>query len=140
LDEAKKHEPKRAEAFYNEAILTEEYRAKRAPNEDAQVAEFEKAKRMYQSFIDNAGGKSAYADAVKVSKSRIQDINDTIAFMKESKEIAKQQAEMDRQMKEQEAADKKAAAEAAAADKAAADKAAADKSAAEKPPAKPAAK
>lgn len=108
LDAAKQLEPKRAEAFYNEAILTEEYRAKRAPNEEAQIAEFQKAKQMYQSFIDNAGGKSVYEDAVKVSKDRIQDINDTITFMKESKEMAKQQAEMDRKMKEEEAARKKA--------------------------------
>jgi tetratricopeptide (TPR) repeat protein len=113
LDAAKQLEPKRAEAFYNEAILTEEYRAKRAPNEEAHIAEFQKAKQMYQSFIDNAGGKSVYSDAVKVSKDRIQDIEDTIMFMQESKQMAKEQAEMDKKMKEDEA--KRKAEEAAAA-------------------------
>jgi tetratricopeptide (TPR) repeat protein len=113
LDAAKKLEPNRAEAFYNEAILTEEYRAKRAPNEEAQIAAFDKAISMYESFIKNAGGKSAYSDAVKVSKDRIQDIKDIKQFMVESKEMAKQQAEMDKQMKADEEARKKAEAEAA---------------------------
>jgi len=113
LDKAKQIEPKRAEAFYNEAILTEEYRAKRAATDDAKIKEFEKAKSQYRSFISNAQGKSEYADAIKVSEGRIQDIEDTITFMKESVEMEKQQKIMDAQM----AADKKAADEQAAAEK-----------------------
>jgi len=108
LDAAKKLEPKRAEAFYNEAILTEEYRAKRAPNDEAKIKEFGKASDQYQSFINNAGGKDDYKDAVKVSKDRIQDIKDTLEFMKESIELAK---EDERNRKEMAALKKKAAAE-----------------------------
>lgn len=145
LDAAKKLEPNRAEAFFNEAILFEEFRAKRAPDMNAQIAEFEKAQKQYEAFISKAGGKSAYADAVKVSKERIQDINDTVTFMKESMEMEKQnKIEMERMKKEEEAF-KKAEAEAKAAeekDKAAAAKAAetkpADKPAAAKPAAAPA--
>ncbi len=116
LDAAKKLEPNRAEAFFNEAILFEEFRAKRAPDENAQMAEFEKAKNQYEAFISKAGGKAAYQDAVKVSKERIQDIDDTLTFMKESIEMEKQnKIEMERMKKEEEAR-KKAEAEAKAAE------------------------
>lgn len=136
LDAAKKLEPNRAEAFFNEAILFEEFRAKRAPDMNAQIKEFETAQRQYEAFISKAGGKSAYADAVKVSKERIQDINDTVTFMKESMEMEKQnKIEMERMKKEEEAA-KKAEAEAKAAEEK--EKAAAAKAEA-KPADKPAA-
>lgn len=142
LDAAKKLEPNRAEAFFNEAILFEEFRAKRAPDMNAQIAEFEKAQKQYEAFISKAGGKSAYEDAVKVSTERIRDIDDTVKFMKESMEMEKQnKIDMER-MKKEEAAFKKAEAEAKAAEekeKAAASKAAEPK-AGEKPAEKPAAK
>ncbi len=120
LDEAKKLEPKRPEAFYNEAILTEEFRAKRAASEEATIATFNKAKEQYQSFVSNAGSNDAFADAVKVSKERIEDIDATIAFMKESAEMAKEDARMQAEMKaqqEQEKKDAEAAEKAAAAEK-----------------------
>src|SRR5690606_15392894 len=61
------------------------------------IKEFEKAKSQYRSFISNAQGKSEYADAIEVSEGRIQDIEDTITFMKESVETGKQQKIMDAQ-------------------------------------------
>ena len=100
LDEAKKLEPNRPEAFYNEAILTEEFRAKRAGQGKEQIAAwqeqidvYKKAKDQYQSFINNASGKSEFEDAVKVSKSRIEDIEATVAFIEDSIQIAKNEAE-----------------------------------------------
>jgi tetratricopeptide (TPR) repeat protein len=112
LDAAKKLEPKRAEAFYNEAILTEEYRAKRAATDEAKIAEFDKAVAMYKSFIDNAGSKSVYQDAVKVSKDRIQDIEDIKKFMKESAELERQnKIEMEKLKKAEEEAKKQAEAD-----------------------------
>lgn len=132
LDAAKALEPKRPEAFYNEAILAEEYRAKRATSDAAKIVEFKKAAKQYESFVANAEGKEAFKDAVAVSKSRIQDIKDTLQFMEDGIEMAKQQAEMDKQMKAEEEARKKEEADKAAADKAAGDKGAADKGAADK--------
>jgi len=99
LDEAKKIEPSRPEAFYNEAILTEEYRAKRAGAGKEQIAAWQeqidvynKATAQYESFISNANGKAEFEDAVKVSKSRIQDIKDTVNFITDSIQIAKDDA------------------------------------------------
>jgi tetratricopeptide (TPR) repeat protein len=109
LDEAKRLEPNRPEAFYNEAILAQEYRAKRAPSEDAQIAEFNKAAAQYQSFIQKAEGKAGFEDAVKVSKDRIQDINDTIKFMKESQAMAAEDARQRAAMEAQRKADEEAA-------------------------------
>lgn len=116
LDEAKKLEPKRPEAFYNEAILTEEYRAKRAPDQAAQIAAFTKAKEQYSSFVANAGSNDAFADAVKVSKERIEDIDGTIEFMKESERLAKEDAANQAKMKAAEEQAKKDAEAAKAAE------------------------
>jgi lipoprotein NlpI len=136
LDAAKKIDASRPETYYNEAILTQEFRAKRG---DA-VTGLTKASEQYQAFIDKAGDDPVYAQAVKRSKDRMQDINDTIKFIKEGVEAkkadeeaqaqAKKQAEEDAKKKAED--DKKAAEDKAAADKAAADKAAADKAAADK--------
>lgn len=93
LDEAKKLEPNRPEAFYNEAILAQEYKAKRAGSDEAQVAEFRKAAAQYQSFIQKASGRAEFDVAVKRSKERVQDIEDTITFMEESARMAKEDAE-----------------------------------------------
>src|SRR5690606_12545477 len=67
LEEAKKLEPNRPEAFYNEAILTEEFRAKRAGAGKEQIAAWQeqidvynKATAQYESFISNASGKSEF--------------------------------------------------------------------------------
>lgn len=96
LEEAKKLEPKRPEAYYNEAILTEEYRAKRAGVGKEQlemwkdqIRVFQQAASQYQAFIERAGDASHFRDAVEVSKGRIQDIQDTLNFIEESVELAK---------------------------------------------------
>jgi len=118
LDEAKKIAPNRAEAFYNEAILTEEYRAKKAVNDSAKIKEFEKAKAQYESFVRNAQGKSAYKDAIKVSEGRIEDIEATVAFMRDGVKMAAEQKKFEAQMKKDAAAKKEADKKAAAAKKA----------------------
>lgn len=92
LDEAKKLDSKRPEAYYNEAILAEEYRAKRSADP---IPAFEAAAKQYEEFITKAGSNALYAEAVKRSRDRIQDIQDTITFMRETKELEqleKQQA------------------------------------------------
>jgi tetratricopeptide (TPR) repeat protein len=129
LDQAKKLDATRAETYYNEAILTHEFKAKRAAGPNA-VPQLEKAAQQYRDFVAKAGDGPEFADAVKRSKERSTDIDDTIKFIKEGAQAEKDAAEAEKAAKEQAAADK------AANDKAAADKAAADKAA---PPAAPAA-
>ena len=111
LDEAKKLEPSRPEAYYNEAILAQEYKAKRAGSDEATFAEFDKSIAQYQSFISKAQGKPAFEQAVKRSEARIQDMKDTMEFMKETKRLEAE--DKARQAEEKKAAEdaKKAEAE-----------------------------
>ena len=135
LDAAKKIDAARPETYYNEAILTQEFRAKRGDP----VPGLSKASEQYKAFIEKAGDDPVFAQAVKRSKDRMEDIDDTIKFIKEGIEAKKadeeaqaaqkKQAEEDAKKKAEE--DKKAAEDKAAADKAGADKAAADKKAAD---------
>ena len=131
LDEAKKIDSARPETYYNEAILTQEYRSKRGNP----IPMLEKAGEQYKAFVDKAGDDPVFAAAVKRSKERTQDIADTVKFIKEGETAKKEEEAAMAAAKEAEkaAAKEKAEAEkAAAADKAAADKAAADKAAADK--------
>jgi len=82
LDEAKKLDSSRAETYYNEAILTQEYRTK-GGNEKDTIPMFEKAAATYKQFIGKAGSAPEFADAVKRAKERTQDIEDTVKFIKE---------------------------------------------------------
>ncbi len=141
LDEAKKIDNARPETYYNEAILTQEYRAKRGNP----IPMLEKASEQYSAFVEKASDDPVFAAAVKRSKERTQDIADTVKFIKEGEQAKKDDEaaqaaakEAEKEAAKQKAeADKAAAAEKAAADKAAADKAAADKG---KPGATPAGK
>lgn len=131
LEQAKKIDGSRAETYYNEAILTHEFKAKRAAGAGA-IPQLEKAAQQYRDFVAKAGDGAEFADAVKRSKERSTDIDDTIKFIKEGQQAEKDAAEAEKAAKEQaaaQAAADKAAAEKEAADKAAADKAAADKAA-----------
>lgn len=155
LDQAKKIAPQRAETYYNEAILFQEFRAKRGKEA---IPMLQEAAKRYKEFTSRAGEDKQFAQAVKRSNERIQDIEDTIKFIKEGEEAARQEKEAQKEAeklrkqqeaeakaaKEKEAKEKaakekadKAAKDKAAKDKAAKDKAAKDKS---KPGAKPASK
>jgi tetratricopeptide (TPR) repeat protein len=126
LEEAKKIDGSRAETYYNEAILTHEFKAKRAAGPSA-VPQLEKAAQQYRDFVAKAGDGGEFADAVKRSKERSTDIDDTIKFIKEGAIAEKDAAEAEKAAKEQEAAaakEKEAADKAAAAAPPAADKAA----------------
>lgn len=107
LDAAKKLEGNRPEAYYNEAILSQEYRAKT----ENPVPAWDNAIAQYQSFIAKAGSDDAFAAAVKRSKERVQDIEDTKKFYLEGKELEKQdKIEAEKRKAEEEAAKKAAAA------------------------------
>jgi tetratricopeptide (TPR) repeat protein len=116
LEQAKKIDGARAETYYNEAILTHEFRAKRAPGAAA-IPLLEKASQQYRDFVAKAGDAAEFSAAVKRSKERSTDIDDTIKFIKEGAQAEKDAAEAEKAAKEQEA---QAAKEKAEADKAAA--------------------
>jgi hypothetical protein len=100
LDAAKKIDPNRADAYYNEGILTQEFKAKSGGAKEKTISELEKAKAIFQTFLDKAAGKPEYDGAVKRVKGdgskkdlgRIGDIDDTIAFLKLDANAQKDQA------------------------------------------------
>jgi tetratricopeptide (TPR) repeat protein len=81
LDACKKIDAARPDAYYNEGILTQEYKAKNAGSQDKTIAVFQQAKAIFQTFQDKASGKPEYDGAVKKTKERIQDIDDTVTFL-----------------------------------------------------------
>jgi len=95
LQKARQLEPDRPETYYNEAILTQEYKAK--GEEQETIPALRKAAELYQEFIGRAGGDEVFAEAVERAKDRTQDIEDTIKFIEEGAEA---RAEAERAAKE----------------------------------------
>jgi tetratricopeptide (TPR) repeat protein len=118
LDAAKQIEGGRPETYYNEAILTHEFKAKRTAG-PAAVPLLEKAAQQYRDFVAKAGDAPEFVDAVKRSKERSQDIGDMIVFIRDGEKAERDAAEAEKAAKEQAAAAEKEAAEKAAAEKAA---------------------
>jgi chemotaxis protein histidine kinase CheA len=118
LDECKRVSPDRAEAYYNEAILTQEYKAKSGGDPKKAIPTLRQAIEKYEAFIGRAQDE-AFSLAVKRSKDRIQDIKDTIQFVEDSEKMRIQQEADDKQMKADEEAAKKAEEEAKKAEEAA---------------------
>jgi tetratricopeptide (TPR) repeat protein len=81
LDACKKIDGARPDAYFNEGILTQEYKAKGAGGTDKAIVVYQQAKQVFQSFIDKAAGKNEYDGAVKKAKERQSDIDDTIQFL-----------------------------------------------------------
>jgi tetratricopeptide (TPR) repeat protein len=86
LAKAKQIAPDRAETYYNEAILTQEYKAK-SGNKSSE-AELLNAKKLFGDFISKATGNE-FADAVKRSKERMTEIDQIIEFNKQSEKDRK---------------------------------------------------
>jgi tetratricopeptide (TPR) repeat protein len=86
LAKAKQLAPDRAETYYNEAILTQEYKAKSGKGGDAELLN---AKKLFGDFISKAGGTGEFADAVKRSKERMSEIDQIIEFNKQSEKDRK---------------------------------------------------
>jgi tetratricopeptide (TPR) repeat protein len=81
LDACKKIDAARPDAYFNEGILTQEYKAKGAGGTDKAIVVYQQAKTVFQSFMEKAAGKTEYDGAVKKAKERMQDIDDTITFL-----------------------------------------------------------
>jgi tetratricopeptide (TPR) repeat protein len=81
IDACKKIDSARPDAFFNEGILTQEYKAKGAGGTAKAIAVYQQAKQIFQTFLEKASGKSEYDGAVKKTKERMQDIDDTVNFL-----------------------------------------------------------
>ena len=90
LATAKDISPDRPEAFYNEAILHREYRAKRY---DAD-ADLLLAKSLYEQFLAKAGSQDKYSNRVKRAKEQIVEIQMIVSFNEEAK---RERAEAERE-------------------------------------------
>ncbi|MFO0735363.1 MAG: hypothetical protein U0270_05770 [Labilithrix sp.] len=78
LDAAKRIDPNRADAYYNEGILTQEFKAKAGGDKAKTIATLEDAKKSFNTFLAKASNKPEYADAVKrVRGDRASDGSDT---------------------------------------------------------------
>jgi tetratricopeptide (TPR) repeat protein len=99
LDAAKKIAPDRAETYYNEAILTQEYKAKSGgKNAEPMLLA---AKGLFSQFVQKAGSTPEFGDAVKRSKERMEEIDQIIAFNKQT-EAERKASEADLKQKEAE--------------------------------------
>ncbi|AKT41633.1 tetratricopeptide repeat protein [Chondromyces crocatus] len=103
LDSAKKIAPDRAEAYYNEAILTQEYKAKAGGKEAEPV--LLQAKSLFGQFVQKAGSAAEFADTAKRAKERMEEIDQIITFNRQTAEEQKRaEAEAKQLAAEQEAA------------------------------------
>ncbi len=102
LAAAKKIDPNRPETYYNEAILTQEYKAK-SGGKDSEGA-LQEAKGLFGDFIKKAGSSSEFSDAVKRSKERMGEIDQIMEFNKQTEKDRKAaEAEMKQRAAEAEA-------------------------------------
>lgn len=85
LGAAKKVDGNRPDAYFNEGILTQEYKSK-GQDKAKQIATLNQAKTIFSSFIEKASGKPEYDGAVKKAKERMEDITGVVTFLSESSE------------------------------------------------------
>lgn len=78
LDDCKRIDGSRPDAYYNEGILWQEYKAKSGGKDS--IPSLRKAQAIFNDFASKAAGKVEYADAVKRAKERSEDIDGIVAF------------------------------------------------------------
>jgi tetratricopeptide (TPR) repeat protein len=79
LEACEKIDGARPDAYFNEGILTQEYKTKGASG--AKLKEvYKQAESSFLSFVEKANGKPEYAGAVQRAGERIQDIDGAMSF------------------------------------------------------------
>jgi Tfp pilus assembly protein PilF len=73
LERAKRIAPDRPEAYFNHAILVQEYGARRSGGNEA-LANLARAKGLYEQFIAKADGAPAFSDARERARERLKDL------------------------------------------------------------------
>lgn len=105
LEAAKRLDPERPEAYYNEAVLTQEYGQEDAKDPDAQL---KKAKALFATFIEKAktarGPKESYQEGVERAKGRMEDITRIITFRTQTAEEQRRSEDAMKQRAAEEAA------------------------------------
>jgi tetratricopeptide (TPR) repeat protein len=105
LEAAKKIAPERPETYYNDGILTQEYKSKSGTGQAE--PELLNAKNLFGQFIQKAGAAPEFADAVKRAKDRMSEIDQIIEFNKQSA-AQRKAAEAEARQKQAEAEAKEA--------------------------------
>ena len=80
LAAARRIAPDRPEAYYNEAILVQEYGG-RGLERDKVRAELGRAKGLYATFLEKAGGAEAFHDARERARERMSEIDEMQRFI-----------------------------------------------------------
>jgi hypothetical protein len=80
LAAAEKAAPDRPEAYYNHAILVQEYGAKSDDTTRTQ-AELLRAKTLYNEFLDRSARGAGFVEARERAKERLQEIDDMCRFL-----------------------------------------------------------
>lgn len=91
LQECKRLAPNRAESYFNEAILIQEFKAKGSQNETDTIKILQQAKGVFDTFLQKAGTAPEYAEAVKAAKDRKEDIDQMIKFLEDGIKAAEEQ-------------------------------------------------
>jgi tetratricopeptide (TPR) repeat protein len=79
LEKARKIAPDRPEAYYNEAILTKEYKLSGEGAQRAQAVR--RARELFQQFMQKAGSASEYSEEVKAARERLTEIDQIEDFL-----------------------------------------------------------
>lgn len=80
LAKAKSLAPERPEAYYNEAILAEEYGGRWGSEQDRALARA-RAKELFTTFLARAGDAPAFADAKARASERLREIDELTRFL-----------------------------------------------------------
>ncbi len=86
LQKAKQLDGSRPEAYFNEAILIQEFKAKFLSDENKKIEMYQTAMRVFDSFIGKAGSAPEYAEAVKNANERKEDMKKIIDFIREGQQ------------------------------------------------------
>jgi hypothetical protein len=81
IDAAKKIDPTRPDAFFNEAILTQEFRVKTVADTEQTKAMYRRAAQTFATFVEMAKGNGRYDVAVERARGRLDDIKATLEFL-----------------------------------------------------------
>ena len=73
LAEAKRVDPARPEAYFNEAILIQEFKAKYAEGDKEKLAQYDRALAGFDTFLKKAAGPE-FVEAIDAAKQRKEDI------------------------------------------------------------------
>jgi hypothetical protein len=81
IEAAKKTDPERPDAYFNEGILTQEFQARAGSGTAHTLAALDRAQASFERFLEKAKGKSQYDGAVERAKERLQDIDASRKFL-----------------------------------------------------------